>query len=176
MKGMTRRELEITDRNEIIDILDKCSYLHLGLCDGDEPYVVPMNYGYTMDENGKLDFYLHGAVWGRKLDIMRKNPKIFAEMECDLQPFEGDVACRYGLSYRSLMARGTAILVEDPEEKMKALSILMKTQTGGDFSFTEKLVRVVAVIRLDITEYTAKYRPIPKARPMSAESEAGDEA
>ena len=29
MKGMTRRELEITDRNEIIEILDKCSYLHL---------------------------------------------------------------------------------------------------------------------------------------------------
>ena len=90
MKGMTRRELEITDRNEIIEILDKCSYLHLGLCDGDEPYVVPMNYGYTMDENGKLNFYLHGAVWGKKLDIMRKNPKIFAEMECDVEPFEGD--------------------------------------------------------------------------------------
>jgi len=172
MNGMTRRELEITDRAEIRDILDKCGYLHLGLCDGDEPYVVPMNYGYTMDENGKLDFYLHGAVWGRKLDIMRRNPKIFAEMECDIQPFEGDVACRYGLSYRSLMARGTAVFVEDPEEKMRALSILMKTQTGGDFTFTEKLVKVVAIIRLDITEYTAKHRPLPKGYPMNTETGA----
>ena len=176
MKGMTRRELEITDRNEIRDILDKCSYLHLGLCDGDEPYVVPMNYGYEMDGEGHLTFYLHGAVWGRKLDIIRRNPKVFAEMECDTQPFEGDVACRYGLSYRSLMARGTAVIVEDPEEKMRALSILMKTQTGGDFTFTEKLVRVVAVIRLDITDYTAKYRPIPKSRPLTAEAETGEDA
>ena len=176
MKGMTRRELEITDRSEIRESLDKCSYLHLGLCDGDEPYVVPMNYGYTMDENGRLTFYLHGAVWGRKLDIMRKNPKIFAEMECDIQPFEGDIACRYGVSYRSLMARGTAVILDDPEEKMHALSLLMKTQTGGDFTFTEKLVKVVSIIRLDISEYTAKCRPMPKMRPMTAEAEAGDNA
>ena len=27
MKGMTRRELEITDRAEILEILDKCKYL-----------------------------------------------------------------------------------------------------------------------------------------------------
>lgn len=174
MKGMTRRELEITDITEIRDILDKCSYLHLGLCDGDEPYVVPMNYGYEMDDNGKLTFYLHGAVWGKKLDMIRKNPKIFAEMECDIEPFEGDVACRYGLSYRSLMARGQAVIVEDPEEKMRALSVLMKTQTGGDFSFTEKLVKVVAIIRLDICEYTAKHRPIPKPRAMQ-QSDAVDD-
>lgn len=173
MKGMTRRELEITDRNEIIEILDKCSYLHLGLCDGDEPYVVPMNYGYTMDENGKLVFYLHGATQGRKLDVMRKNPKVFVEMECDTQPFAGDVACRYGLAYRSLMGRGTAVLVDDPEEKMQALSILMKTQTGGDFTFTEKLVKVVAIIRIEISEYTAKRRPMPK--PRHTAEETGDE-
>ncbi len=171
MKGMTRRELEITDRNEIRAILDKCSYLHLGLCDGDEPYVVPMNYGYTMDEDGKLTFYLHGATQGRKLDIIRQNPKIFAEMECDTEPFAGDVACRYGLSYRSLMARGQAVLIDDPEEKMRALSILMKTQTGGDFTFTEKLVKVVSIIRLDISEYTAKYRPMPKPRPAQEDAE-----
>lgn len=172
MKGMTRRELEITDRNEIRSILDTCGYLHLGLCDGDEPYVVPMNYGYELNEDGKLTFYLHGAVWGRKLDIIRKNPKIFAEMECGVQPFEGDVACRYGISYRSLMARGQAVLVDDPAEKMRAMSILMKTQTGGDFTFTEKLVKVVSVIRLDISEYTAKYRPMPKPRSAASEDDA----
>lgn len=171
MKGMTRRELEITDRAEILDILDKCKYLHLGLCDGDEPYVVPMNYGYEMDDDGHLTFYLHGATQGRKLDIMRQNPKIFAEMECDTEPFAGDVACRYGLAYRSLMARGQAVIIDDPEEKMRALSILMKTQTGGDFTFTEKLVKVVSIIRLDIAEYTAKRRPIPKAHPTKERTE-----
>jgi len=94
MKGMTRREREITDRESILQILDSARVVHLGMVDGDEPYVVPMNYGYTMDEEGKLTLYLHGATQGRKLDVMRKNPKVFLAMECGVQPFPGDVACR----------------------------------------------------------------------------------
>lgn len=164
MNGMTRREREITDRAEILDILDRCSILHLGLVDGDEPYVVPMNYGYTMDEDGHLTFYLHGATQGRKLDLMRKNPRVFLEMECDVAPFEGDVACRYGTAYKSLMARGKAVILEDPQEKMTGLSLFMKTQTGRDFEFNERLVKVVSVIRIDVDEYTAKRRNPPKPR------------
>ena len=164
MNGMTRREREITDRAEILDILDRGSILHLGLVDGDEPYVVPMNYGYTMDEDGHLTFYLHGATQGRKLDLMRKNPRVFLEMECDVAPFEGDVACRYGTAYKSLMARGKAVILEDPQEKMTGLSLFMKTQTGRDFEFNERLVKVVSVIRIDVDEYTAKKRAMPKPR------------
>lgn len=162
MNGMTRRERQITDLREIVRILDTAKVLHLGLVDGDEPYVVPMNYGYTM-EDGNLTLYLHGAPRGRKLDVMRKNPKVFFEMECDLQPFEGDVACRYGLAYFSLMGRGTAEILEDTEDKMRCLSLLMKTQTGGgEFVFDEKLVAVVSVIRISVSDYTAKYRPLPQ--------------
>ena len=164
MKGMTRRELEITDRSEILDILNRSTIVHIGLTDGDEPYVVPMNYGYTMEEDGTHTLYLHGATQGRKLDLMRKNPKVFLEMECDVQAFEGDVACRYGTAYQSLMGRGKAVILEDPAEKMKALSLFMKTQTGRDFEFNEKLVKVVSVIRIDVAEYTAKRRPMPKPR------------
>ena len=70
MNGMTRRERQVTDMNEIIRILDTAKVLHLGLVDGDEPYVVPMNYGYIM-ENEKLIIYLHGAPRGRKIDLIR---------------------------------------------------------------------------------------------------------
>ncbi len=161
MNGLTRREKLITDAQTVKEVLDKSKVLHLGLVDGDEPYVVPMNYGYTM-ENDKLTLWLHGATQGRKLDIMRKNPKVFFSMECDLQPFEGDVACKYGLSYTSLMGRGTAVIVEDSEEKQNALSFLMKTQTGKDFAFNDKLASVVSIIRIDVLDYTAKHRPMPK--------------
>ncbi len=160
MNGMTRREREVTDINKILEILDKAKVVRIGLVDGDEAYVVPMNYGYTY-ENEKLTLYLHSARRGRKLDLMRANPKVFFEMDCDIVPFEGEVACKYGITYSSIMGRGLATIVEDPEEKMKALSILMKTQTGKDFEFNEKLVSVVAVIRIDAVEFTAKHRPAP---------------
>ena len=60
---MTRREFEVTDPEVIRDILDSSSYLHLGLVDEGMPYVVPMNYGYTLEE-GKLVLYLHSATKG----------------------------------------------------------------------------------------------------------------
>ena len=161
MQGMTKRELQITDENQIRAILDTAKVVHLGLCVDNEPYVVPMNYGYTMID-GKLTVYLHCALQGKKLDMIRKNPKVFIEMDCDRQPFEGEKPCQYGLSYSSLMGRGTAHILEDVEEKMAAMTALMKTQTRKDFTFNEKLVSIVAVVRIDVEEYTAKHRPIPE--------------
>lgn len=157
-KGITRREREVTDPGRICEILDKSMVLHLGMVDGDEPYVVPMNYGYTM-EDGKLTVYLHGALWGRKLDIIRVNPKVFFSLECDVVPFDGDIACRYGTTYASVMGSGIAEIVTDVEEKKKGLSVLMKTQTGKDFTFEDKMVSIVSVIKIDVAEYTAKERP-----------------
>lgn len=160
-QGITGREFQITDMDKIIEILDKCKIVHVGMVDGDEPYVVPLNYGYTL-EDGKLTLYLHGNTVGRKLDLMRRNPKVFIEMNCDIQPFDGKMACQYGTSYSSLMGRGTATVMDDPQDKIEGLSIFMKTQTGNDFEFTEKLVSVVSVMKIEVTEFTAKHRPLPK--------------
>ena len=161
MQGMTKRERQITDQHQIIDILNRAKVLHLGLCVDNEPYVVPMNYGYTM-EGEKLVVYLHSAVHGKKLDMIKANPKVFFEIDCDVVPFEGVMPCQYGVTYSSIMGRGTAQIVEDVEEKMKAMSVLMQTQTGKEFSFNERLVSIVAVIRIDVEEYTAKHRPLPE--------------
>ena len=161
MNGMTRRERQVTDINEILKILDNSKVLHLGLVDGDEPYVVPMNYGYTY-ENDKLTIWLHCARQGRKLDVMRANPKVFFEMEYGITPFEGEVACKYGITYSSLMGRGIATIIEDVETKKIALSSLMKVQTGKNFEFEDKMAEVVGVVRIDVIEFTAKHRPLPK--------------
>ena len=161
MQGMTKRELQIHDQQEILRILDTGKVLHLGLAVDNEPYVVPMNYGYCF-EGEKLVLYLHSATRGKKLDMLQKNSAVFFEIDCDLTPFEGVKPCQYGVSYSSVMGRGTACIVEDVEEKKKAMSILMKTQTGKDFTFEDRLVSIVAVIRIDVDRYTAKHRPVPE--------------
>ena len=161
MQGMTKRERQITDPKQIEAILDASKVLHLGLAVDNEPYVVPLNYGYIM-EDGKLVIYLHSAQRGKKLDMIRSNPRVFFEMDCDRVPFEGVMPCQYGMVYSSIMGRGQASIVEDVEEKKKAMTILMKTQTGKDFTFEDRLVSMVAVIRVDVAEYTAKHRPLPE--------------
>jgi nitroimidazol reductase NimA-like FMN-containing flavoprotein (pyridoxamine 5'-phosphate oxidase superfamily) len=161
MQGMTKRELQITDMDQIRSILDTSKVLRLGLAVNNEPYVVPMNYGYRLEE-GKLTLYLHSALMGKKLDMLQANSNVFFELDCGHQPFEGEKPCQYGLAYSSIMGRGKAVIVEDVEEKMAAMTHLMKTQTGKDFTFNERLVSIVAVIRIDVSEYTAKHRPIPE--------------
>ncbi len=162
-RGITRREREVTDIAEILGILDRAKVVHVGMIDGDRPYVVPMNYGYKM-ENGELTLYLHGALKGRKIDVLRENPNVFVEIDTDIAPFEGETACQYGVCYSSVMGEGIAEIVEDAEGKMEALTYLMKTQTGGDFEFSEKMVGGISAIRIRVADFTAKKRPMPKRR------------
>lgn len=160
-RGITRREREVTDMQEIVGILNRAKIVHVGMIDGDMPYVVPMNYGYTIID-GKLTLYLHGATEGRKLDILRVNPKVFIEIDTDIVPFEGKAACQHGVCYSSVMGEGRAEIVEDVEGKKEGLKFLMKTQTGKDFEFVDKMVTGVTVIKIHVDDFTAKKRPMPK--------------
>ena len=161
MQGMTKRERQITDPEQILRILQEAKVLHLGMAVDNEPYVVPMNYGFAF-EGEKLALYLHSAVRGKKLELLQKNPNVFFSIDCHRVPFEGKVACQYGMSYSSIMGRGKARILTEPLEKQQAMTALMKTQTGKDFEFNAPLVSIVAVIRIDVSEYTAKHRPLPE--------------
>ena len=44
MTDMRRKDREITESNDILKIVDEAKILHLGLFDGDYPYVVPLHY------------------------------------------------------------------------------------------------------------------------------------
>ncbi len=165
---MTRRELEVTDLNEILEIIDKCKVTHIGLVDDGMPYIVPMNFGYTM-EDGKLTLIMHSAVKGYKLDVIAKNPKACFEMECDVQPFEGRIACQYGTAYACVMGRGEIKVVDDVEEKIKMMTTFMKAQTGKDFEFNERLLSVVAMLKFEVSEFTAKCRLLPAVMRENAE-------
>ena len=161
MHGVSKREQRITDQEQILELLDAGKVLHLGLCADNEPYVIPMNYGYTMEDE-KLVLYLHSAVRGKKLEMIRANPKVYFEFATDLQPFGSGKPCQHGLAYSAVLGKGTASIVEDVEQKKQAMTILMKTQTGKDFEFNDELVSIVAVIRIDVQEYAAKRRLLPE--------------
>lgn len=160
---MTRRELEITDINEIVKIIEKAKVLHLGLVDDGMPYIVPMNYGFTM-EDGKLTLYMHSAVKGYKIDVIRKNPVCCFELECDVEPFDGDKPCMNGTSYSSVMGRGKIEFIEGDQAREDAMNAFMKTQRGTTHEFTPKMLSAVAMLRIDVSEYTAKRRPKPLER------------
>ena len=154
---MRRKDREVTDPGEIRAILERARVLHLGLYDGEYPYVVPMHYGFTFAD-GKLTLYAHCAKEGRKLELLRRDGRVFVEIDTDEALIGAEKACAWGARYASVMARGRASIVEDEGEKRRALALLMKTQTGGDYAFTPAMAASVTVLRIDVEEYTAKAR------------------
>ena len=158
---MRRKDREIRDSVELERIIDSAKFLHLGLMDREYPYVVPLHYGYEL-ENGKWVFYMHGAKEGRKLDLIRANPNVCIELETEAELISGgDVACRYGSSYASVIGIGKAKILEETEEKIHGLQLLMQHQTGRDFSFTEQMAAGVAVIRVTLQKIAGKERKKP---------------
>ena len=154
---MRRKDREITDLGEIRAILARARVLHLGLNAEEEPYVVPMHYGFTL-EDGKLRFYTHCAKEGRKLELLGRDRRVFVEIDTDEALIPGKVPCAWGAAYACVMARGRASIVEDEEEKAAALHLLMKTQTGEDFDLTPAMAAAVTVLRIDVEEFSAKAR------------------
>ncbi len=150
---MRRKDQEITDKKEIEAILKKAFVCHLGLSDGEQPYVVPMNYGY---EDGHV--YLHCASEGKRLDILKKNNKVCFEM--DLFEIEvikkNEQPCDWGTSYRSVIGYGTAELVEDVEKKAGALDVIVKSLDDRNFTLPMEVVKKTAVIDITVTEMTGK--------------------
>ena len=155
---MRRTDREVTDNRQIQSIIEQAKVVHIGMIDNDRPYVVPMQYGFVFAD-GQLTLYVHCAKEGRKLDIIKKNPRVFIELETEAAIISGgDIPCKYGSEYASVMGDGTVVVVEDVAEKIFGLQLLMKTQTGRDFEITEQMTKSVTVLRIDVPHVTAKSR------------------
>ena len=155
---MRRSDREVTDYQQIKSIIEQAKVVHIGMIDNGRPYVVPMQYGFVFT-GGKLTLYVHCAKEGRKLDIIKKNPCVFIELETNVAIVSGgDVPCKYGSEYASIMGDGIVVIVEDISEKIFGLQLMMKTQSGRDFKITEQMAASVAVLRIDVPCVTAKSR------------------
>ena len=156
---MRRKEREVTDIEQILDIVARAKVLHLGLNDGDTPYVVPLHYAYEYAD-GTFTFYMHSAAEGHKLDLIRADGHACVTLECDTSLNSGgETACKWGAAYSSVMAKGTADLIDDPAEKARVLRLLMLNQTGREFTVTEEMTASVRVIRFTAASLTAKACP-----------------
>lgn len=153
---MRRKDREVTDINDLLNIVEECRICHLGLMDNKGMYIVPLNYGYEYI-NQNLVLYFHSAQVGRKIDAINQNPNVCVEMDCDHRLIEGEKACDYSFGFKSIIGNGRASIINDYDEKIKGLSLLMKHETQKEFEFNEKMVQRVSVIKVVVDEFTGKY-------------------
>jgi nitroimidazol reductase NimA-like FMN-containing flavoprotein (pyridoxamine 5'-phosphate oxidase superfamily) len=145
MSGVT------TDREVIESIIQQAAVCRIGLCDGGQPYVVPVCFGY---EDGVL--YFHSSVKGRKVDVLRGNNAVCVEFDVDQEIVKAERACKWGIKYRSVIGFGEAFFVEEAEEKRRALDIIMRHYGGEPQDYPEATLSKTAIVRIEIQDAAAK--------------------
>ncbi len=157
---MRRKDREVTTIEGIRSIIEKCKLCHLAMVDNGMPYVIPMNFGYELD-NKTLCLYFHSAKSGRKIEILNKDKAVCFEMAVEGKLGEVVDPCNAGYLYESVLGFGHVEFIDDIPEKCRALSLLMKHQSKRDFTFMEKQADSVCVFKVISTDFTGKRKPAP---------------
>jgi nitroimidazol reductase NimA-like FMN-containing flavoprotein (pyridoxamine 5'-phosphate oxidase superfamily) len=158
---MRRKDREITDIKDKMAIIEQCKFCRLGLSDEKYPYIVPLNYGYTY-ENNRLTLFFHCATEGKKIDIIKKNNNACFEVDCDTQLLEGNSPCEYGYKFKSVIGFGEILFLESNDEKSYGLKQLMRHQTGNEttHNFSENELKNVCVFKMLVKEITGKQKSL----------------
>ena len=115
---MRKADREIKTLDDIIDVIERCDTIRIGISDKAAPYIVPVSFGYEVLD-GKLAVYFHGAKEGRKAELLRALPRVSVEADlCHGFPSNGRGG--YTCDYESVMGSGFVELL-DGEEAVKAL-------------------------------------------------------
>jgi hypothetical protein len=152
---MRRKEREITEIAEISSIISRCDVCRIALSDNNIPYIVTMNFGYTGGSGNKL--YFHCAGEGKKLEIIRKNNFVCFQFDTDHQLEQGENACDFGMSYRSVVGWGNIKIITEEEEKKRGLNYIMSHYSDRvEFTYSQAVLNRTIVLRLDISEMKGK--------------------
>ena len=149
---MRRSEKEITDESAIEAIINDSLVCRLALSDGDQPYIVPLSFGYQ-----DRTLYFHSAMEGKKIDIIKKNNRICFEFDVNTEIIEAEKACKWGMKYQSVIGFGKAVLVKNIEEKQKALNIIFSHYSDQNSQFPDKAIKKIAIIKIEIKSMTGKH-------------------
>lgn len=150
---MRRKDRSITDKKTIEEFLSRCRTCRLAMTDGTEPYIVPVNFGYSDDT-----VFIHGAGEGKKMDWIRRNPRVCLEWdeEGETQTHEQE-GCKWSMDYFSVIAWGDARILEAPEERRRGLDVIMCQFTQRkDWEYSPEVMEQTAVIEVRINKMTAK--------------------
>ncbi|HEX2970497.1 MAG TPA: pyridoxamine 5'-phosphate oxidase family protein [Bacteroidales bacterium] len=149
---MRRGDKEIKDNKVIQEVLEHSAICRLGLVDGDEAYIVPVNYAF---KDGLI--YIHSAPHGRKIEILKKNNKVSFEIEYAEEIIKNDIPCEWTAKYRSVMGKGIVKIENDPVMKKAGLDLIMrKYGASGELTYNDQSVSRIVLLILEVISVAGK--------------------
>ncbi|MBR5288979.1 MAG: pyridoxamine 5'-phosphate oxidase family protein [Clostridia bacterium] len=150
---MRRRDREITDKAKIAGILMRAQAMSLAFAG--EPYVIPMNYGFTFDGE-EFRLYIHGASEGKKDDRMLTDPRVAFCVYTDNRVYR-DMDEEYTSSFDSVCGEGVVTMLRG-EDKVRALSAIMAHYAPGrEFVFDARTLVNTMAAEITVTKITGKH-------------------
>jgi nitroimidazol reductase NimA-like FMN-containing flavoprotein (pyridoxamine 5'-phosphate oxidase superfamily) len=148
------------DRETIYSILDQAFLCHVGFQSENQPFVIPTGYGR---DAGTL--YIHGSAASRMLRSLEQSIPVCVTVTL----LDGLVLARsafhHSMNYRSVVILGSARLVVEREEKLRALRAVSEQIIPGRWDHvrqpTEQELKATSVLALPLTEASAKIRTGP---------------
>jgi nitroimidazol reductase NimA-like FMN-containing flavoprotein (pyridoxamine 5'-phosphate oxidase superfamily) len=148
-----RRDKEITDREEMKEVLRSTKYVTLALSIKNEPYLVTLSHGYDDKRNC---IYFHCAKEGKKIDYIKANSKVWGQALIDHGYADGK--CNH--IYTSVHFSGEITLIEDLGEKLEAMKCMVRQLERNPKPVITRLkperLRDTALGRIDIDYMSGK--------------------
>ena len=151
---MRRNDREVTDFNEIVDILKRADTLHLGIFGEEFPYVVPLSYGFESSD-GKIVFYVHGAAEGKKHDLISADSRICAEVSIFHR--YAKTARSITCEYESVIGYGRAERVYDNEAE-HGIALLVSHCGYEGYDCPTKTLSHMTIYKITLESFTGKRR------------------
>ncbi len=148
---MRRKDREM-DCEFALGIADKCEYAVLSMAEGQNiPYCVPI----SIVRDGDV-IYFHCARDGRKVNVLRNNPKVCISCVGDTKR----AIDKFTTEYESAIICGEAIEVDSEEEKIHALRLICQRHTPANMqNFDAAIARSLsrtAIWKVRISSITGK--------------------
>lgn len=153
---MRRKDREVTDFGKIVKIIDECDIVRLGVQDGDFPYIVPLNFGYKVDD-GKIYLYFHGAMAGRKYELLNVQPYCSFEMDLPLKLELNEEKTDATQRYKSVMGKARATLLTGSEKEEAFVQfVLGRYEETRDLNYSKEKFAKTAIFKLEVLLVTGK--------------------
>ena len=152
---MRHPERELKNRETMIAMLERSPVGRIATVNQKGfPVIKPVNFVFL---EGKI--YLHSSTKGEKIeDIQRGSPVCFEVDDPVAYVVAGTSACKASYYYRSIIIKGKAAFVKDPDKKMKVLGRMMEKYQPeeNDGEMPAEVLEKTAVVEILIKEITGK--------------------
>lgn len=145
------------DRETVNAVLDEAFICHVGFVADGQPYVIPTAYARVGD-----DLYIHGSSASRMLRHLAEGVDVCVTVTLVDGLVLARSAFHHSMNYRSVVILGKATLVEDADEKNRALEAFTEHVVPGRWAEvrwpTDLELKATSVLKLPIDEASAKVR------------------